>query len=311
MASKNLTVHDGPQPAVDMGAAFDTALETGNATELLTLLSSIPGTDSGTGTDAISGLAANVVGTDDGVGEDRSPVAKAFFFVDQHDVLLPLGVIVLRSSGREDLLPATRERTEEIPGRDGELDFGAEFQPRVIELHVATHMDRAARATLLRQFAAYLNPKAGPRPLIFAEDLERTYLVRYAGNVNLSQWPEYAEFTIPLKAADPVIVGSFENTATAGPLVNAGTVETPLCIEITGPVTNPTLTIGGMDIGYTGSLGSLDTLAIDSGTGTVKFNSENALASYSGGFPRLQPGATEATLPTGGTVLFRWRDRWI
>ena len=54
--------------------------------------------------------------------------------VDENGILQPLGVKVLRDS-REELLPATRDYVEVIPGMDGEYDFGCDLESRILELH--------------------------------------------------------------------------------------------------------------------------------------------------------------------------------
>jgi len=82
-------------------------------------------------------------------------------------------------------------------------------------------------------------------------------------------------------------------------------------IEIAGPVTNPSVTVGGQTLSYTGSLAAGDKVVIDTEKMTVTFNGVNALGSYSGGFPKLQPGDTEVTAAAGGTTTWKWRDRWV
>jgi phage-related protein len=122
----------------------------------------------------------------------------------------------------------------------------------------------------------------------------------------------WLEFTIPFKACDPFIIGSFEKQHVgSGTLTNEGTFETPVKIEITGPITNPSVTVGGETLIWTGTVGASDRLEIDTEYMTVKFNGSNAIANYSGGFPKLQPGDTTVTAAAGGTTIFRWRDRWV
>jgi len=314
MADKIIVVAEGLQSiqeAVGLAAAYDPALDTGKGVEAVSINASIGASDEGVGLDLCS-LAASLAVSDVGQGTDASSAAKTFFLVDSNNVLQPLGVIVLRCKGREDLLPGTRENAEEIPGRHGEIDFGSEFRPRLLELYVAKNTDSAAREQLKRTFAKFLNPLQGAKPLIFADDTDKTYYVKYAGKIDLSQWPDYMEFTIPLKASDPIIIGTWEKVQTgSGTLTNEGTFETPLVIEIAGTVTNPSVVVGGQTLSYTGSLASGDELVIDTGLMTVTFNGVNSLGNYSGGFPKLQPGETAVTAAAAGTTTWKWRDRWI
>lgn len=282
----------------------------GNDSILLTADILIP--DTGQGTESILPIDATMAISETGHGLEFQSIAKTFFLVGLDNVLQPLGVIVMRGESRKDLLPGTRENTDKIPGRHGEIDFGSEFQPRVLELRVGQNVDPAEREKLKRTLAKWLNPMQGEQPLIFADDLDKTYYVKYAGKIDLDQWPSWLEFTIPFKAGDPFIVGSFEKTHVgSGALTNEGTFETPVVITITGSVTDPSVVVGGETLTYTGSLASNDTLVIDTGKMSVTFNGVNALANYSGGFPKLQPGDTPVTAAAAGTTVFTWRDRWI
>lgn len=247
-----------------------------------------------------------------GTGDMTVQGVSSYFFVSRDGILKPLGVFVLRDS-RYDLLPGTRENTEQIPGRHGEIDFGSEFLPRIIEMEVITsEFDFVQREQIKRELAKHLNPLGRAKSLVFADDIEKTYYVKFAGKIDYTLHPNQVRFTIPFKSSNPFIIGTFIKTHTgSGILTNEGTVETPLVIEITGTVTNPSVTIGGQTLTYTGTLGSSDKLVIDTETMTVKFNGVNALANYSGGFPKLQPGDTEVIAASGGTTVFKWYDRWV
>jgi len=306
--------------ADDTGTGLDAATidatliifeDTGHGADAVAVSASIPVSDTGTGAEA-AGVNASIPVTDTGTGLDFISAAKAYFYVTPEGVLNPLGVIVLRDS-RQDLLPGTRDITEEIPGRHGEIDFGSTLRPRFLELHVATReVSKEEREPLKRTIAKYLNPILGPQNLIFADDIEKTYRVKYAGKIDLQLFRNWLEFTIPFKTGDPFIIGSFEKQHIgSGTLTTEGTFETPLVIEITGPVTNPSVVVGGQVLSYTGSLASGDKLEIDTEYMTVKFNGVNAIANYSGGFPKLQPGDTTVVAASAGTTIWRWRDRWI
>jgi len=294
--------------AVEGGDVFDHTI----GSDAVSLTGTVAITDTGSGVDAMISVQGTVSVVDTGSGVEAIQVAKAYFLIDSFGILHPLDVFVLRDS-RQDLLPGTRENTEEIPGRHGEIDFGSEFRPRLLELHVSTQeFDPGQREQVKRTLAAYLNPLLGVQNLIFADDLDQTYRVKYAGKINLSMHPNWLEFTIPFKASDPFIIATWEKTQTgSGTLTNEGTFETPLVIEIAGPVTDPSVVVGGQTLSYTGSLAAGDKVVIDTEKMTVTFNGVNVLGSYSGGFPKLQPGDTAVTAATSGTTTWKWRDRWI
>lgn len=291
-------------------ASIDIADQSIHAEDNVSISADIAISDTGIGEDSLS-LDVNISISDSGTGQDFISIVGAFFVIDSNNILQPLGVLVTRDS-RYELLPATRDRTEEIPGRHGEIDFGTEFKSKMMELHVATDEGYTPleKAQLQRLFAKYLDPTKGAKTLIFSDDVEKTYMVKYSGKIDLSQYASWFNFVIPFKMSDPFIVGSFEKTLVgSGSLVNDGTFETELVIEINGTATNPSLTIGGETLSYTGTIPSGQSLIINTGLGTAKLNSNNALAGYNGTFPLLAPGSTSVT--AGNNVTIRWKDKWI
>lgn len=316
MVDKIIYVADGWQSsneAVGMGAVYDESLETGIGRDSLAALTSgLNVADTGHGTDLLAALRAGHSITDAGQGTDSAAIGKFFFLVDDKNILQPLGVIVLRGESKEDLLPGTRDDSEDVPGRDGEIDFGCDFKPRNLELKVSAKTDAATREQLKRTISRWLNPKAGAKPLAFSDDIGKTYYVRYAGKIDPSQWVDYLEFTIPFKASDPLICGTFEkNHIGSGIITNSGNHEAPLVITVQGPVVDPQVAIGSTTLSYNGTLAEGDTLTIDTKAITVKLNGVNATGNYTGGFPKLQPGDTSVVAAAVGTTMFQFRDRWI
>lgn len=290
--------------------------------------------DNATTMDSMNVLPANMVFKDDANGKDNIYIESSFdvkdygtgadlvsmlldfpatecLFVTANGILQPLGVRVTGDS-RYELLPATRDNTEEIPGRHGEIDFGTELKARLLELQVVTPdgLNAREKSRLKSLYAMYLDPTKGPKKLVFADDIEKTYMVKYSGKIDLDNKPTWFSFTIPFKMSNPFIMGSFEKTLIgSGVLVNEGTEETGLIIEIAGPATNPSLTIGGETIAYTGTISSGEKLIIDTEKETAKIGNVNALGDYNGVFPMLQPGETKVT--SSSNITIKWHDKWI
>jgi phage-related protein len=231
--------------------------------------------------------------------------------VDSAGLLQPLGVRVLRDN-RMDLLPATRDYFEEVPGRDGEFDFGCDLEGQILELHCVIETTRATWAVTRNLLAGYLNPKLGEQELTFNDESGVVYKVRYAGNIPLTFYPFAREFTIPFKMCKPHRLASTQSTLDeTGKAVNAGNDETPFVVTITGPVTNPSVVVGTETMTYTGELTAGDTLIIDTEKMTVTFNGVNALGNYNNVFPMLAVGDNDVTIPLTGTTVIAWTNRWI
>ena len=129
------------------------------------------------------------------------------FYVNENRILEPLNLVVLRDS-RVDLFPRIKERVEEIPGRHGEISFGSKLEPRIIELHVVVSEEFSfiEREKKKREIAGYLNPTMGTKVLVFADEPDKQYFVKYSGIVDIDrQYTSWFEFTIPFKCSDPYI----------------------------------------------------------------------------------------------------------
>lgn len=235
--------------------------------------------------------------------------------VNSSKILEPLTDVYVIKDSRFEMLPGTREYTEEIPGRHGEYDFGEDFRPRSIELRCVVEVSYAGQLAKMREIAEQVNPLNGVQELTFADDPGKVYKVKYAGSMavgNLNRHATYMEFMLPFKMTDPFIYSDTENSLVgSGVITNGGSVETPLIIEIQGDVTDPSIDVGGDVLSYTGTVTASDMLIIDTGLMTVTFNGANALANYSGGFPKLSPGDTSVTAASTGTTTFKWTDRWL
>lgn len=305
--------------ASDSGAGSESVLATvtlspisddGTGNDNVSLAANIGVSDTGAGNDTV-GATCQIAITDAGTGQEIISTAKTFFIIDSNNILQPLGVLVLQDS-RYDLMPSLKEFTDEVPGRHGEINFGNKLGSRLLELHVASidGLTPEQKEFLKRDFAKYLNPVAGAKNLVFSDDLEKTYVVKYAGKIDLTQYADWMEFVIPFKMANPYIVGSFEKKQTgSGTLINNGNVETPVTIEIAGAITNPSITFGTYILTYTGTIPAGQTLVVDTEKMTVTLNGVNVLNNWSGGFPKLQPGDTSVTADS--KITFIWRERWV
>lgn len=285
------------------GAMYNSAIynlievsDDGHAQEILSLLANIATADTSTGIDIIS-----IVKMD----------TETYLIVTQDSILEPLNLHVMRDS-KVELLPQTRDMTEEIPGRHGEFDFGTEYKARNITLHVATPdgMSQKEKEDLKRKIANCLNPVKGIKKLVFLDDMDKQYTVKLSGKIDPTNYVDWFQFEIPLKMSDPFIESLEEHSLIgSGTITNAGNFETGLIIEIAGPVINPSVTVGTDTLKYTGTIADGETLIIDTDKQTVKIGNTNVAGDYNGVFPSIPPGDTSITASSNVTV--KWRDKWI
>lgn len=318
--------------SVDIGGAYDPTAGTGRATEVVSILATLTSADAGAGGDsglltvlaavADTGAAQEAVQalvsagiTDSGAGLDAVlDILNFHVFVRTDGTVEPFGVILLRG-GEPDISPELRDYTETVPGRPGELHFGSDYGPRGLELRVASQgsLSVAQKEALKRYVAQWLRPTLGAFSIAFEDDITKYLEVRLSGRISVDEeYASWLRFTIPLKASNPFYLGSTLRVQTgSGTVTSEGTADAPATVKITGPVNNPSVTVGDRTFTWTGSVGSLDELVIDGDRMTVTFNGVNALAGFSGEFPEVQPGDNTITAAAGGTTTVTWRDRWV
>ena len=286
--------------------------ETGIGNDNMSVTGNIKATDTGQGNDSMVNFATIPL-SDNANGLDIIKVAKTYYHVNSNGILQPLNVRILRDS-HIDLMPEIKIETDTIPGKHGEIHFDSKLGVRAIELSVATEEYTVEqREALKRTMAQYLNPASDAKALVFADDLEKQYMVKYAGKIDLSQHhPTWMQFVIPFKSATSYIIGSFgEEHIGSGTLTNVGNQEAPLTIEIVGPATNPSVTVGTSTLTYSGTVNGGSMLVIDTEKMTVELDGVNALPDYSGGFPWLSVGDTAVIAASTGITVFRYRGRWL
>jgi phage-related protein len=103
--------------------------------------------------------------------------------------------------------PDTRDYYVQIPGKAGAWDFGADMGVRPFSLP-CTLIEKtpAARDKAIRDVTAHLfDTKSKPKTmqLVFSEEPDKYYMVRYSGNLPVSRIIGIGQFTIPLTAFDP------------------------------------------------------------------------------------------------------------
>ena len=168
--------------------------------------------------------------------------------------------VTLRYGPGQPMLPATRDRTVEIPGRAGVYWFDSDLGQRTFSLPCDFRdcADAAALDARIRAFArvlvdVYGKPKA--LSLVFDDAPLITYTVRYSGEIAFDrEWMGYSEVTLRLTADDPygyaeedTTSGSITASGGAVEVTSGGNVSTPVQISVTNngaaPVTGFTIII--------------------------------------------------------------------
>ena len=129
-----------------------------------------------------------------------------------------------------------------------------------------------------------------------------------------------AIFTLELQAADWRRVSVAQSTLVksvgqSGALVNVGNADADLAAVLTGPLTNPRITVTGQGYWeYVGTIAAGQTVGVDFANRLVRDTANGVLLRRSarGSWPQVAPGTSTATITgTGsGTFDLRWRSSW-
>ncbi|ATW24180.1 distal tail protein Dit [Candidatus Formimonas warabiya] len=269
-------------------------------------------------------------------------MAEGFTFNGIHSSTFGLSVL----SKEDPVLPPIKDYKEEIPGMDGAWDFGCDYGPRPLAYVIAFKKDsRPDIRSAIRQIAAWLNPKAGSKPLIDDEEPDKYYMARVTGNIPLEHLMNtYREVTVNFIAYDPMAMNdwiTWDQIVDSGAFVinNPGTYEMAPVITITAldggmpgdvnltggydpaeavvdTITDPVITLGGKTIQYAGVIALNKSLIIDCFKKQASYDGLNAATAISGSFPVLRPGnniltVTDSTSTNGARVRVQYRGRWL
>lgn len=240
-----------------------------------------------------------------------------------------LGMQVLRQSQRP-ILSATVDNVVTVPEMHGAYDFGAYMGPKSFNLECAfMTRDATELQSKVGALAAYLLDGDGrPRtmPIVFANQPDRQYAVRYSGDLQIDRIAGLGTFTLPFTAYDPFAYSaestsdiltwdtdytwdddfawdddySYSITAPSTlEINNIGNQNALPIIKISGAFSSLSLTVGGVVFTYNAPLNGV--LELDFKRRTAKVGTTNVLQNSNAQFGKLPPGISNVVV--GGTGL--------
>lgn len=231
-------------------------------------------------------------------------------------------------------IPATRDSGVVIPGRHGEIDFGAylskkEFNFPIVLIPQSSYQEALDKTDELKNILLDIYGRPRTFELLINDRPDRYYNVRYSGALPINDLLKNRFFTLPLVAHDPFpssVLKSEEKikwgskipfktkikfnhkasqyTVTGAQNLevnNIGSLVARPIVEIAGTATALTLTINGESFSF-GNLNN-ETLFIDAATYTVMKNGTNYLLNTVGNLEKLELYPGKNTARIGGTNL--------
>lgn len=102
-------------------------------------------------------------------------------------------------------LPDTRDYTVQIAGEDGEVDFGSEYGPRIINHDCILIADDPSLdyQAKVRAIAKLFDARRGDRVITYSDQPGKRYQARYAGTLPIEKIIFDGNFQLPLKMFKP------------------------------------------------------------------------------------------------------------
>jgi predicted phage tail component-like protein len=108
------------------------------------------------------------------------------------------------------MVPEIRHRKIDVEGRDGSYDLGTTVGSRLFEISVTLlSVSQNAFSALKREVASWLVTD-DLKPLVFDDEPDKTYFVRFVGESTLNELFQFGEGTITFIAPDPFAYGAEE-----------------------------------------------------------------------------------------------------
>lgn len=125
---------------------------------------------------------------------------------------------------RRAILPPITSRLLETPGRSGGYYQGRQLGVREIRVDVMiTANDYADLRSKVRALAAWLQPGADPKPLVFDDEPDKTWMAVLSGDTDLEEIVAVGRGTLTFVCPDPVALGpEVTLPITSGTGVNVG-----------------------------------------------------------------------------------------
>jgi phage-related protein len=229
--------------------------------------------------------------------------------IQNDGIIMPFNIQSSRET-RFTILPQTRDITEKNEVADGETDFGTWLEMGEFYLHGVIEFGSLDERNILENNIRHLLYECrNPQKIFYECSPDKCNYITLTGAPEIKKYPKFLEIRAQFKAY-PFWQSTEEHSITGnGELANIGTVETGLVVEISGPATNPIVTIGADALKYTGVIPAGQKLIIDTEKQTAKIGLTNTMAGYNGVFPLLFPGSANVT--AGSNVTIKWKDRWV
>lgn len=217
------------------------------------------------------------------------------------------------------VLPPVSARLLQVPRRPGAYDVGSDLGAREIEVEVTVvGSSQADLRTKVRQIAGWLYQEE-LRPLVFADEPDKTYYARIDGVTDLNEVVNVGRGTITFLCPEPFAYGAtkVQSLASDPSVVNSGSFKTFPKITATFTASAPYFKVmnGTKSVLVNRSFAVGEVLEIDHQKNRVTVNGSRVMTSLdlSSEFFPLAEGTNLLTVdpPNKAAVTVEWAERWL
>lgn len=239
------------------------------------------------------------------------------------------------------ILSSTVDNIVTVPYMHGAYDFGATMGAKSFELECAfiarDYRELEDRVSNLAAFLLDADGRPRTMPIIFANQPDRQYTVRYSGDLQIDRVAGLGTFTLPFTAYDPFAYSSWESTdlnvdslvlVDSEILVDTGylfTITSPKTIalhnygnqnahpviNVSGVFSSLSLTVGGVVFTYNEPFNG--TLVLDFKRKTAKSGNASVLHNTNALFGKLSVGVSSIVVSGIGlnfTMAIKFRQKY-
>lgn len=251
-----------------------------------------------------------------------------------------LGMGVFQKTQRPILAP-TVDNVVTVPYMHGAYDFGATMGPRQFTLECAfitrNYRELQERVSALAGFLLDGDGRPRTMAIVFANQPDRQYMVRYSGDLQIDRIAGLGMFTLPFTAYDPFAYSTWlSNELNVDSLVfvdseiyvdtgysftvtspqtltvyNYGNQNAQPIIEISGAFSSLSLSVGGVVFVYNVPMSGA--LILDFARKTAKIGTTNVLQNTNAQFGKLPPGTSNMGVGGVGmnfTMTLKFRQKY-
>lgn len=256
---------------------------------------------------------------------DREPKTAVSDFIvgisdgldNAYDWLIPFGLKIDWATTTIQVMPETEITAVEMPGIDGSIVEDTVYKDRLFQIVGFSEqgLTREQKEELKANIAEVLNATKYQEKKLTIQSRGTSFDVRYDGQANITEGPSYVKATIPFRA-QPYGYESFENELIGTGLIdNYGVAPLGAVHNISGPITNPSFSVGTYEYSWSGTVPIGKTLVIDQNMLTCYLvdsfgNKENAMKNFNGKFYKIPAGQSavlNADEETASNMITQWR----